>query len=260
MTLDLMNLSVWLIHSLIKELDVKDPKWRLGHQTPGPILMPLSEWAHVHPEGFPKFKTHIYKLFVDWDLEFGATSLADKNYFGGYNEHRKMILLNTSRLHQMVTAQGSELKVVEVLVHELRHAYDDLISKGQGLGSAHFTDYESYLAMPAEIRARFTQMEPELMQELYFANGEIKHDSYFRVIMPELMKKYELTPSQLSGHRNPQKIYQKLISKAWLLKQSMDKLTDAQRAQMIQGLKSTQQMPAQTKQLWQKIKRMIEIF
>jgi hypothetical protein len=259
MSVDLMNLSVWLIHSLIKELDVSNPKWRTSASIK-PFLKTMTEWARSHPQGFPKFKTHVYKLFQDWDLEFGVMVPPDSSHYGAYNERRKIVILNSEKILPMLSSRQKELTIVEVLAHELRHAYDDLISKGQGLGPDQYTDYKGYLALPAEVRARFTQMEPELIQELYFASGEIKHDSYFRVIMPELMRKYELSVSDLRATQNPQKIYQKLIGKAWLLKQSMDVLSDDQRAKVIQALKSTQHMPAQSAAWWNKIKRILEVF
>lgn len=255
LSMDFLKLSTWLLHSLVEYLNTHEPGWKT-HPIQSHFVMPMKSWKAAHGAQFPQFKTHVWSMFEFWDLEFGITNLGDPRNAGGYDDRRKVIVLNSAGLVRML----AERKAVAVLSHELRHAYDDLISKGQGMGSgsAHVQDYREYLALPSEVRARFTEMEPELIQELYFADGGVKDVSYFKVMIPQLLKDYELSPRDLSRHAQPIKLYQKLISRAYTLKQSMDKLSQAERAQIIAQIQSVGQagQPTATKlNWWQRIKQ-----
>jgi hypothetical protein len=249
---DFAGISMWLCECLIKELNKEYPGWQKSNKSVDTIIHSLHWWKQIYPQKFPRLQTNVWHQLEDNDLSVGVESFEhSQDMHAFYWPSRKLIMVDATQLKN--TAD-----VVKALAHELRHAYDDTIAQGKGLGATpDLDDYSKYLANPAEIRARFQELQIDLVQELYFPDGSKKDISYFKLVVPELMAKYELSAKHLKAHPQPQILYQQLIKKAYLLKQSFDKLSNKDRSQIIKSIKG---MPTNLKpSWWQRIKHKLNI-
>jgi len=254
---DMIKLAVWLIHSMVKHLrktQLKD-KWDFKNMH---VTQHVRDWHAQYPEGFPPLSSDVWNMFSQNDLKVGIQNLKDPKIDAGYHPVWRQVSLNSLVLPELFSSQSSQIPhVVHALTHELRHAYDDLISKGKGLASdAAVTgiSYSDYLSLPEEVRARFQQLIPDLIQELYFPDGAVKDVSYFKLIVPQLLQKHQLNVADLASQAQPQKLYQRLIKQAHLLKQSMDQLPQSERAQLISQLNQVKSLgPQPTQPWWRKI-------
>jgi hypothetical protein len=255
---DLIKLSVWLLHSLVGYLNRTDPDW---HKNPEDVSMLLSvdDWKKYFPQGFPKLTSDVWQVFSSNRVVVGVRNLNNPAWHAVYDTSIKHVHLNSQTLLELIGANNAPTnEAIQSLMHELKHAYDDLKGKGRGLGKIVTNDYEKYLATPHEVRARFQEMEPDLIQELYFPDGSAKDSSYFKVVVPYLLQQKQLSVPHLGKQPQATQIYQSLIKQAHLLKQSFDKLTQSQRAMLIQQLKQSRQIGAATT-WWQKIKNKLKI-
>lgn len=254
---DLIKLSVWLLNSLVGHLNQHHGGWR-QHPKLTKVLLSVNDWKKYFPQGFPELNSDVWQLFSRNDLVVGTRTL-DPNWDAAYDADNKMVIMNSQNLYKLIQTNNTITnKAVRSMLHELKHAYDDLRSQGQGLTDIVTKDYKKYLANPDEIRARFQEMESALIQELYFPDGSAKDSSYFRVIVPHLLQTHQLSMSHLVKHPQATQTYQGLIRQAHLLKQSFDKLSQQQRATLIQQLKQAKQMGSALT-WWQKIKSKLNI-